>query len=801
MRCIDDPDDTLKRKTLELLCRITGPENVSVICRKLIEYLECVTEQFIRGDLARKITEIAEKHAPDHDWFLVTVSRVFRLAGDLVAPNVAHNLMRLIAEGTESGDADAEKEFRIKAVNIFSKILVEAETDLTIPDSLIRIVSWVLSEYFYLSSSFSSMDTASRLAKIYRDGKRSHLTQNWIVQSVIKLALHDELVRNNFHTLFAQSNLFLNIDTQQRWNEYNGILNSKYRYETVHPLDGSCEDLGVDASLSFLLHFSSEAEKSGAPPYQPLHLRRNVKPTPKIIEINYKPYEPPTKPVPKQIMSVPISTIHAQQMDKFTPLPGVSPQIVPVSVPQPSEEVYQFSTSQSTIRPWSIQGYKNKQLTTQQEPNHVVSQTAPVADKLGSNFTNYEPNTSVTTHTAAPTIAHEDPKRREANSIFGHLAPNAGGGILSHSNRKQRVSAPVVSRHESPLLEPQMATLLEPTNQEALPISDVMKGSISEPELTPRLVPDTNSLLADLTVDPILPEPNNTPQVQPNMEPEPEPELTSDITQSDLSEILLNENGSGFAFINETYPLAEYNPLKSVEMKPELSEFPKEEQNFLVSDANIRVTYVKVFKPDVLVLFLVLTNQIQEELTEILFKYQFPSNLRLIGTETKTEIRLDTLTAFESHSETLEVRCTAPAMNPTVSGELSYRDGRKTQQRLFFNLIISIRDLMRPLNLTPLEFQKDWSASLMFKKKKATVAPSGVSNISDFTAVFRQKVNLHEVDKKGNELLFAGNFISNIKTLFHATYSPNLCSADVSILSRNQLLTDSVTHYLEKNLK
>ena len=106
MRCLDDPDDTLKRKTLELLCRITGPENVSVICTKLIEYLESVTDQFIRGDLARKITEIAEKHAPNHEWFLVTVSRVFRLAGDLVAPKVAHNLMRLIAEGIDSGDED-----------------------------------------------------------------------------------------------------------------------------------------------------------------------------------------------------------------------------------------------------------------------------------------------------------------------------------------------------------------------------------------------------------------------------------------------------------------------------------------------------------------------------------------------------------------------------------------------------------------------------------------------------------------------------------------------------------------------
>ena len=798
MRCLDDPDDTLKRKTLELLCRITGPENVSVICSKLIEYLESVTDQFIRGDLARKITEIAEKHAPNHDWFLETVSRVFRLAGDLVASKVAHNLMRLIAEGIDSGDEIAEKEFRIKAVTIFSNILLEAETDLTMPDSLIRIVSWVLSEYFYLCPSFSSIDTASRLAKLYKEGKRSAMTQNWIIQSVIKLALHDEFVRNSIHTLFAQSNLFINIDTQQRWNEYIGIINSKYRYDTVHPLDGSCEDLGVDSTLGFLAKFSGECEKSGAPPYQPPHVRRNVKPTPKTIEINYKPYEPPTKPAPKQINPVPLSIIQSKQMDKFTPLSIATAQTIP-TVNNPSGEMTQFNTNQSINRPWSLKGYKNKQFSLQPEPTNIDTQTQ-ISNKLSSNFASYEANTSVTTHIAAPTILQEDPKRREANSIFGHLTPQTGGGILSQSVRKQKVSAPIIARQESPLLEPQIATLLQPTNQEPPLILHDTTESTQIPlelELTPQLVPDTNSLLTDLTADSIIPEPNNATELQPNMEPEPE----LNTSQSALSEILLNENDSGFAFINEAYPLAEYNPSKSVEINPELNEFPKEEQNFLVSDSNIRVTYVKVFKPDTLVLFLVQTNQIQEDLTDILFKYQFPSNLRLIGTETKNEIRFESLTGFESHSETFEIRCTAPAMNPTVSGELSYKDARKTQQRLFFNLIISIRDLMRPLNLTPQNFENDWSALLMFKKKKTTISPSGIANISDFISVFRQKVNVHEIDRKGNEILFAGNFISNIKSLFHVTYNEKLGSAEVSILSRNQLLTDSVTHYLEKSLK
>ena len=43
--------------------------------------------------------------------------------------------------------------------------------------------------------------------------------------------------------------------------------------QAVLPLDASCEDLEVDASLSFLDSFVSEALAKGAQAYQPPHLR------------------------------------------------------------------------------------------------------------------------------------------------------------------------------------------------------------------------------------------------------------------------------------------------------------------------------------------------------------------------------------------------------------------------------------------------------------------------------------------------------------------------------------------------
>ena len=43
---------------------------------------------------------MALKYAPDNSWYILTINEVFELGGSLVREGVAHNLMRLLAEGT-----------------------------------------------------------------------------------------------------------------------------------------------------------------------------------------------------------------------------------------------------------------------------------------------------------------------------------------------------------------------------------------------------------------------------------------------------------------------------------------------------------------------------------------------------------------------------------------------------------------------------------------------------------------------------------------------------------------------------
>lgn len=67
---LEDPDETLKRKTLDLLYKMTNPKNVVFIVAKLIKHLRSSTDTFLRQELVARITELAERFSPDNEWFI-----------------------------------------------------------------------------------------------------------------------------------------------------------------------------------------------------------------------------------------------------------------------------------------------------------------------------------------------------------------------------------------------------------------------------------------------------------------------------------------------------------------------------------------------------------------------------------------------------------------------------------------------------------------------------------------------------------------------------------------------------------
>ena len=58
---------------------MTNPSNVTVITDRLVAYLRVTRDDYIKADLVGKVTQLAERFAPDNLWFIQTMNSVFEI--------------------------------------------------------------------------------------------------------------------------------------------------------------------------------------------------------------------------------------------------------------------------------------------------------------------------------------------------------------------------------------------------------------------------------------------------------------------------------------------------------------------------------------------------------------------------------------------------------------------------------------------------------------------------------------------------------------------------------------------------
>ena len=140
--CLEDADDTLKIRTLDLLFKMTNKQNVEPIVEKLLSYLKAAPiESTARKDLVVKINELGEKFAPNKNWYVRTMNKVFELGGDLITQDLTNKFIASICEYYKQEDGDM---FRESTIKIYMKVL---KKNPNIPESLMQIIAWIMGEY------------------------------------------------------------------------------------------------------------------------------------------------------------------------------------------------------------------------------------------------------------------------------------------------------------------------------------------------------------------------------------------------------------------------------------------------------------------------------------------------------------------------------------------------------------------------------------------------------------------------------------------------------------------------------
>jgi AP-1 complex subunit gamma-1 len=80
--CLRDGDISIRRRALELSYALINDQNVRVLVRELLAFLEVADDEFKLG-MTTQISLAAERFAPNKRWHIDTVLRVLKLVSDL----------------------------------------------------------------------------------------------------------------------------------------------------------------------------------------------------------------------------------------------------------------------------------------------------------------------------------------------------------------------------------------------------------------------------------------------------------------------------------------------------------------------------------------------------------------------------------------------------------------------------------------------------------------------------------------------------------------------------------------------
>eukprot|EP00397_Hematodinium_sp_SG-2012_P004969 GEMP01004985.1.p1 GENE.GEMP01004985.1~~GEMP01004985.1.p1 ORF type:complete len:979 (+),score=207.70 GEMP01004985.1:87-3023(+) len=458
VECLEDPDETLKRKTLNLLYRMTNPANCEVIADKLLYHLKISVDAHLRRELVQRITALAERYAPNNEWYVSVMNQVFELGGDLVPVATAHDVIRLLSEGTGENEAQ-DDELRRFAVNSYVKLLEKPR----LPDLLVQLVSWVLGEYARLVTvdGYTIDDVVDLLCEVLeRSFEDPNTTRGYVVSGLLKIVGQHNEFTSVVDSAILKYRKAQNTDLQQRCAEFCELQKTPSLMRLVLPYDAFCEDFDVDGKLFFLEGFVQNALASGMRPYLAASERKKLEANtcangvaPKsepIANLNFTPYEVP------------------QSKPRQTNLTMDKPRECTSSVP-PAGQLSETSTlNVSGPRKWGPSGYNMPKANTtipQPPPQRTATNIPPVAPQAKQRSVAQ----SNTGSAAEPRQLTE--KEKMAQALFSGVATSnrATAWTAESATRKAESAAATPAPCKEPVIP---ATAPPPQVATPLPISE-----------------------------------------------------------------------------------------------------------------------------------------------------------------------------------------------------------------------------------------------------------------------------------------------------------------------------------------
>ncbi|KAH6783531.1 Adaptin family protein [Perilla frutescens var. hirtella] len=547
--CLEDPDDTLKRKTFDLLYKMTKSSNVEVIVNRMIEYMISIIDSHYKTEIASRCVELGEQFAPSNQWFIQTMNKVFEHAGDLVNAKVAHNLMKLIAEGFGEDDDTADSQLRSSAVESYLQIMGEPK----LPSAFLQVICWVLGEYGTADGKYSASYITGKLCDVAEAHPEDDTVKTYAVTGIMKIYSFEIAAGRTVDILPECQSLIEDMlashstDLQQRAYELQAILTlDAQTVKKIMPADSTCEDIEIDKSLSFLDGYVQQAIENGAQPYIPESERLGMSSISNFKShddhessthaLRFEAYELPKPALPHNVPPVLASSTELVPVSE----PSYAADVLhPTSVPSVSDA----GPSELKLRLDGVQKKWGRPTYSSPAPSSSSTDTVKMQNETAKpdSASSSKPKTRDTSYDSKKQPVEISPEKQKlAASLFGGPSKSEGRqppsshknlktqnhtSDKSHSSKASASDTAVKTYSQPP---PDLLDLGEPSIASSLPSVDPFKQFEGLFDFTQETAPvssegvdgatkdsDFSSLFADMSLS-----------VQSHVDPDPNPALS-----------------------------------------------------------------------------------------------------------------------------------------------------------------------------------------------------------------------------------------------------------------------------------
>lgn len=256
--CLQHPDESIRRPTLDLLYKTTNGSNLDVVMDKLLTYLKSTTDDRFKHDLVMKIYELNERLAPNPDWFVKKTNIIFMHGDECIDDSMLSRTTKIIEENL---NMDSTGEFGGLLLQNYYEFL-----DKSIPPQMVKLISWIFSEVghrLYKDDLTSLNQLAGAILTLSRLRFETKATKGWILSALAKIASCEGFENAEVNQFIKEAKESSVPEIRERAFEYQAYPGG---IQTLTSVDN------YDFNLAFLKPAIVRAVEQGMPKYDPSKL-------------------------------------------------------------------------------------------------------------------------------------------------------------------------------------------------------------------------------------------------------------------------------------------------------------------------------------------------------------------------------------------------------------------------------------------------------------------------------------------------------------------------------------------------